>query len=301
MDWEGWPNARASRFVDCPPHRWHLQDMGEGPAMLLLHGAGAGAMSFRHLMPDLARDFRVLAPDLPGHALTRLGTRQRQGLDPMAADLAALLRHEGVAPDIIVGHSAGAAVALRLATLMEPRPRGIVGINAALGHFKGVAGWLFPALAKLLSLNPLTAHVFSRLSSSPASVRSLLRGTGSTPDAATVALYRRLVSDPAHVDGTLAMMAQWRLDRLLAELPGVDIPTLLLVGDRDSAVPPEVSDRAAAMMPKARVVRLAGLGHLAHEEAPEAVSRQIRAFAGDVLRDDRASETRRGRRFPGDP
>jgi magnesium chelatase accessory protein len=283
MDWEGWPNARASRFVDSRPHRWHLQEMGQGPVILLIHGAGGGTMSFRDLMPELARDFRVIAVDLPGHALTRLGTRQRQGLEPMAEDLARLLAQERIAPEIVVGHSAGAAIALRLAGMLQPPPKGVVGINAALGRFKGMAGWLFPAMAKLLALNPFTAHAFARLSSGEASVRSLLRGTGGEPDAETVALYRRLVSNPAHVDGTLAMMAQWSLDGLLADLPKLRVPVLLLAAEGDRAVPPETADEAARLLPDARVVHLAGLGHLAHEEAPGVVAGHIRAFARQVL------------------
>jgi magnesium chelatase accessory protein len=282
MEWEGWPNARASRFVDSRPHRWHLQEMGQGPVLLLIHGAGGAAMSFRDLMPELARHFRAVAVDLPGHGMTRMGTRLRQGLDTMAEDLAALLAHEALAPEIIVGHSAGAAVALRLAQVLRPPPRGVVGINAALGTFKGVAGWLFPALAKMLALNPLTAHAVARLSSSEASVRALLKGTGSAPDAAMVRLYRRLVADPAHVDGTLAMMAQWQLGPLLDQLPGLAVPVLLITGENDRVVRPEVSDEVAARLPRARVVHLAGLGHLAHEEAPGAVVRVVEEFVREV-------------------
>lgn len=296
MDWEGWPNAKLSRFVDVRPHRWHLQEAGTGPTVLLLHGAGAGAMSFRDLLPLLAREFRVIAPDLPGHALTRMGARQRQGLDPMAEDLARLLADQDVAPDVVVGHSAGAAIALRLAQLLAPPPKGVVGINAALGEFKGVAGWLFPALAKLLALNPLTAHAFARLSSSETSVRMLLRGTGSDPDAATVALYRRLVSDPAHVDGALAMMAQWRLTGLRAGLGGLDLPVLFLVGDRDRAVPPATSEDVARLMPDARVAHLPGLGHLAHEEAPGEVAARIADFVHEVMRPAGPRARREGRR-----
>ncbi len=284
MEWEGWPNARASRFVDCRPHRWHVQEMGTGgPRILLIHGAGAGLMSYRKLLPLLARNYRAMAVDLPGHGLSRMGTRMRQGLDPMAQDLAALLAQEGFAPDLVVGHSAGAAVALRLATLPGSSPRGIVGLNAALAPFKGMAGWLFPAMARMLALNPLTAHVFARLSSSEASVRALLNSTGSRIDAAGVALYRRLIADPAHVDGTLAMMSQWRLERLLEDLPLIGVPVLLLTGANDRVVPPSVSAEAARRLPAAQLIELAGLGHLAHEEAPEAVLKPLHAFAVDLL------------------
>lgn len=279
MKWENWPHATLSRFVDHRPHRWHLQVAGDGPVMLLLHGAGASTMSFRDLIPDLARDFRVIAVDLPGHGFTRMGTRQRQSLDHIARDLLSMLAAEGLAPDLAVGHSAGGAVALRLAELAPLR--GVIGINAALSPFKGVAGWLFPMMAKALALSPFTALAVS-MSTTDASLRALLRGTGSEIGPEGVALYRRLVSDAGHVDGTLAMMAQWKLDGLLARLPAIGTPTLLMAADRDRAVPPEVSAEAAARLPAATLLRLADLGHLAHEEAPADICQHIRTFASTL-------------------
>ena len=58
--------------VSCSPAglRWHVQMMGTGPQVLLLHGAGAATHSWRDVAPLLARDFTVIAPDLPGHGFT---------------------------------------------------------------------------------------------------------------------------------------------------------------------------------------------------------------------------------------
>jgi magnesium chelatase accessory protein len=277
MRWENWPHPRASRFVDSRPHRWHLQEMGEGPAVLLIHGAGAAGTSFRGLLPELAADHRAIAVDLPGHGLTRMGTRQRQGLEAMAADLAALLAQEGIAPRLVVGHSAGAALALRLAELLPEPPAGIVGINAALSPFPGMAGWLFPLMARALAASPLTALAVA-LTTTEASVRALLRSTGSSLDDEGVALYQRLVTDAGHVEGMLAMMAQWRLEGLAARLPGFPLPVRLIVGEGDRIVPPEVSREAARRLPRAEVVALPGLGHLAHEEAAAEVAAAIREF-----------------------
>lgn len=282
MDWERhgphWPNRHASRFVACRPHRWHLQEMGTGAPVLLLHGAGASTHSFRDLMPELARDFRVLALDLPGQGFTRPGNRMRLGLDAMAEDIAALMAHEGVAPQALVGHSAGGALALRLAEILPEPPRAVVGLNAALGKFRGVAGWLFPVMAKVLALNPFTATLFARTASSDASVRALIRSTGSTLDAQGLALYRALLADRAHVDGTLGMMAQWQLDPLLQGLERHTVPTLFLTGARDAAVPPDTSARAAARMAAAEWHDDPTHGHLLHEEAPRATADRIRGF-----------------------
>jgi magnesium chelatase accessory protein len=74
------------------------------------------------------------------------------------------------------------------------------------------------------------------------------------------------------------MMAQWRLDRLRAALPRTAVPTLLIAGENDRAVSPETSRRAAARLPEAEAVILPGLGHLAHEEAPDDVADRIDTF-----------------------
>ncbi len=282
-----WPHRGLSRVVAVAPHRWHVQIGGTGPALLLLHGAGGATHSWRGLLPLLiAAGYTVVAPDLPGQGFTRLGSRGRCGLEPIAEDAAGLLDHLGVAPFAVIGHSAGAAIALRLAEILPVRPKGIVGINAALGAFEGVAGWLFPVVAKILALNPLVPRLFARLSGNEARVRSLLASTGSPLDDRGIALYRRLVADPAHVDATLSMMAQWSLDGLLGRLPALDIPALFLTSPRDRAVPPETSDRAAARMPDARTASIPGYGHLVHEEDPAAVAALILPFLAGLAAPD---------------
>lgn len=293
MDWArdgaDWPNRQHSRFVLSRPHRWHVQDTGGAgdtrPTILLLHGAGGATHSWRGLLPLLATEARVIAPDLPGQGFSRAGSRFRLGMDFMAEDLARLLESLGAAPDAIVGHSAGGALGLWLARRLPGRlarpPRAVATINGALAPFPGLAGWAFPALAKLLALNPLTALLVARTGASEASVRSLLANTGSRIDAEGVALYRRLVGSRSHVDGTLGMMAQWRLDPLLAALPQIEAPTLLLVGTEDRTVPPETAEAPALRLPRARVERIADAGHLLHEEDPGRVHALLRRFLAD--------------------
>jgi len=267
-----WPMAAQSRFVLHRPHRWHVQEAGTGPLILLIHGAGGATQSWRGVFPLLAERARVVAVDLPGQGFTQLGARMRCGLDHMAEDLWSLCRYEGWEPAVIVGHSAGAAVALRMVELGATTR--VVGVNAALGNFQGMAGWLFPMLAKALALSPFTAGLFAA-SVTDQSVRGLIRGTGSRIDAAGISYYRRLAGARAHVDGTLGMMAQWRLDGLLQRLPENPARAVFIIGAGDLAVPPETSRRAAASMREARVVEMAGLGHLAHEEDPESVAAVI--------------------------
>lgn len=278
-----WPQRAASVRVRCLPHDWHVQRWGAGPDVLLLHGAGASAHSWHPLVPHLP-GLRLIAPDLPGQGFTQAGNRGRYGLDAMAQDLAVLCQGQGWQPRAIIGHSAGAAVALRMAEILPQPPACIVGINAALGPFEGVEGWLFPKLAKLMAMSPLVGRGISRVASKPERVAKLIAQTGSDPSPAQVALYGRLVAMPGHVEATLGMMAQWSLDALLARLPQMAVPLLLIAGARDLAVPAEVSRKVAGQKPGTIYAELPGLGHLAHEEAPEAVAAQILPFLSIHLR-----------------
>jgi magnesium chelatase accessory protein len=157
----------------------------------------------------------------------------------------------------------------------------VIGLNAALGNFKGVAGWLFPALAKMLALNPLTAGLFVKSVSGKGRVEALIRSTGSHLDPVGMQLYERLIRDTRHVEATLTMMSQWRLDRLDADLPGISAKTTLIAGTADKAVPPDTSKAAALRMPHATYIPLPGLGHLAHEEQPHMTCELIRKTLAD--------------------
>ncbi|MBN2907705.1 MAG: alpha/beta fold hydrolase [Rhodobacteraceae bacterium] len=287
MDWErdgaDWPNRDHSRFVRHRPHLWHIQQAGQGPVVLLLHGTGGASHSWRDVFPLLARHYTVVALDLPGQGFSKMGARQRCGLDGMSQDIAALLAGENLLPDAIIGHSAGAALALRLVRDLARPPKAIVGINAALENFKGMAGFLFPMMAKMMALNPLSASEVSRWLGTAPNVSQLIGMIGSRLTPEGLALYHRLVADRHHTDATLAMVSQWTLEGLSHDLPGIDIPTLLIVGDADRAVAPETSVKAAARMPRAEVAHFPGLGHLAHEEAPVEVTARIEAFLADHL------------------
>ena len=285
-DGHDWPQCEASRFVDAAGLRWHVQQTGlpvrEAPALLLIHGTGGSLHSWRDVAPRLASHFHVVAIDLPGHAFTSAAPASQMSLPGMAGALAALLRQLDLAPALVVGHSAGAAIAARLALDGHIAPRALVGINAALLPFHGVPGLVFAPIARLLAGASLVPRLFAWRAQDAASVARLIARTGSTLDVNGVALYTRLVRSPGHVAGALAMMANWDLDPLWAELPRLAPPLWLLVGTQDATLPPAQATRVAARVPGARVERLPGLGHLAHEERPLLLVDRVLRLAAEL-------------------
>jgi magnesium chelatase accessory protein len=271
-DWESdgrdWPHRHASRFEAAGGLIWHVQAMGQGPVLLLLHGTGAATHSWRALMPALAERFRVIAPDLPGHGFTTMPPRPQLSLEGMAGGICALVKELRVRPALIAGHSAGAAIAIRMALDGLADPSAIISLNGALLPFPGAGGHVFPALAKLLFLNPLTPRWFAWQAEERRAVERLIKGTGSTLDETGLDLYACLMRRRGHIAGALGMMAQWDLQGLKRDMPRLKPRLVLASSPNDKAVPPTVARDVAVLVPDSVLADLGPGGHLAHEVDP---------------------------------
>jgi magnesium chelatase accessory protein len=272
-----WPHAQHSQFVQAGGIQWHVQQLGQGPCMLLLHGTGSGSFSWRELLPTLAQHFTVVAPDLPGHAFTSRGPEGALSLPGMSEGLGALLLKLNLNPRVLVGHSAGAAIAAHMVRhhpTMTPNAR-LIGLNPAWLPLTGGASWLLGPAAKLAELNPLSAWATAKMAKQPGVVSKWLAHTGSTLNAPGLDLYTRVLSNSGHIHGVLSMMATWRLDALASQLRDIRNPVFMAVGTHDRTISPTLAHEACLRMPQAQCVMQQGLGHLAHEQDPEGTAQQI--------------------------
>jgi len=292
LDWDrdgrDWPLREHSRFVDSGGLRWHVQRFAAAadaaPRALLLHGTGASTHSWRDLIPWLQRDFELLSLDLPGHAFTSMpveGMASLQlSLPGMADALAQLLRELDFAPDLLIGHSAGAAIGARLCLPGGLPLRLLVSLNGALLPLGGLAGAWFSPIARLMAFAPGVPRLFAWRASDPKIVRRLIDSTGSRIADDGLRWYGRLAGNPGHAAGALGMMANWDLYALRSQLAQLRCPVSLIAGSNDQTVPPAESDKVQALLAgqvPCELIRLQGLGHLAHEEQPQAVAALITA------------------------
>jgi pimeloyl-ACP methyl ester carboxylesterase len=259
---------------------------GEGPPLVLLHGAGDNALDWRWAIPDLARDHVVYAPDLPGSGGS--AKPEAGGYSPASFErfVGSFLDALGVERAAVVGNSAGGLAGLRFA-LSEPERVTALGLVAAAGLGRKVS----PALRSL---------------SLPGYGRMAVAWGARRPGAAQRALGRSalLFARPRRVPREW-LKEQYRLARLpgflkaqlatvrgqvgirgqrevLSErLPGLRTPTLVVWGERDRVLPASQAREASARLPNGSLELMPDCGHLPQVEHPDRFAAILGRFLGE--------------------
>ncbi len=304
---QNWPHRASSRFVTAAGIRWHCQlvapespELPESPGLresrdsrdspnrpptvLLLHGTGGSTHQWADVLPALAQHATVIAPDLPGHGFSlRVGGDLAEpdplSLPGMARAVAALLAQLERRPDVIVGHSAGAAVALRMTLDGLVAPEAVVGFNPALIPPPDLWVDLLAPLASGLVKAGWLARTAAWVAGNGGVVRKMLESSGATLTDQQLTYYMSLFRDPDHCAAALGMMSRWNLPALVRDAAGLRVPFTAYAGARDQWVPTRELETQLRRIPGASLVEVPEVGHLLPEEAPQtAVAAVLRAL-----------------------
>ncbi len=286
-----WSGRTFSRFVEVDGIRWHIQQRGAGPVLLLIHGTGGSTHSWAACADALAATHTVLAVDLPGHGFTARTLAGRRGAPPtdrpahadldqgfalagMARALGGLLRSLNLSPQLVAGHSAGVPILMQLALDGYIAPKRIVGFNPALVPPPQLYVTLLAPLLGLIVERDVVAQGGAWLARATGLVELMLGSSGSTLTAEQLARYRWLLERPEHVHAALTMMSRWDLPQLLRDALALRVPLELIGGTRDRWVPPQALARIVERMPMARFETVEA-GHLIPDERPEVVMARL--------------------------
>jgi len=252
-----------------------LLEGGEGPPLLLLHGRGNAASTWFPLLPELAREHRVLALDLPGFGCSSstpgpLQTAEdglRFFVEPVEAVLASLEAR----PMTVVGHSLGGLVALELALRGRVPVERLVLVDAmGLGPEMARDARLYFRVGPERIARVLGPRLFGRIAPLP-----------DTP------LHRRLMAldhelmtvpggrpEATRAFNTLVPLTGGVFHRF-ERLGEVKQPTLLYWGEKDTVLPVSLAEAAERALPHARLMRTAS-GHSPHLERPDTAVSEMR-------------------------
>ena len=266
---------------------------GAGPALVLVHGLLGYSFSWRGVMPALAYENQVFAPDMPGAGFSEC----RAGLDfrlaGAARRLLAFLDAEGIGSCDLVGSSYGGSTAIMLAALVPSRIRSLVLVSPA-------NPWSMIGTKRLALLrNPAVANVFPKLARAAHPVhRYFVRRMWGDPELITQETlngYIRPLTRRGVFEHATKLVQTWHADmrELELALPKVaEIPILLVWGDKDRVVDLRSAETMAQRLPGARIAVMEGTGHLPYEENPEGFSRILCQFLANVRSSNSASPAR---------
>lgn len=247
---------------------WPSVESGSGPSVLLLHGFTGSAASWSELGPELALGHRLLMVDLPGHGQNP--TPPEPALFSSAHQIAGLvevLDRDGVERTSLLGYSMGARLALAFTIAHPERVERLVLESGSPGLEEAGA-----RATRVRTDNELAARIerngvdqFVReWEALPlfASQKSL------PPEARERQRTLRLANRPEGLAASLRGFGQGIQPSLWADLPGLDLPVLLVVGEQDKKYA-RIARDMSARLPTAWTVIVPGAGHTPHLEQPE--------------------------------
>jgi pimeloyl-ACP methyl ester carboxylesterase len=257
--------------------------LAEQPVVLLLHGLGDEADTWRHLVEPLSRRWRVIAPDLPGFGRSEKPKRAYT-LDFLRGCLFELLEVLSIPKVLLVGHSLGGMLAHGMLLEQPERLRGLVLMDGALLTW---AQRLNPQL--LLFMTPLLGeYLYTRLRKNPQAAYATLKAyyvaMDKLPQAERDFLFYRVNQRVWSDDQRRAYFSTLRnmatsISRLQKDLPArlaqLHTPTLILWGAQDRINPPEAGTALAQLQPDSRLALIPEAGHMPHQERAQEVLKHI--------------------------
>lgn len=279
------PPPMRESLLDAAGKKIFVAETGDGPPVLLLHGGGPGASgvsNYARNIAELAKEFRVIVPDLPGYGRSTKGVDPADPFGALAAGVRGLLDRLGLDKAHLVGNSYGGACALRLAldtpdrvdrmVLMGP---GGIGTTRALPT---------PGLNSLL--NYYAGDGPSRLKLEKFIRGYLVFNAAQVPDSVIDARYRDSIDPEVVADPPLrrpaSVSALWKMDftrnRRLSRLA---VPTLVLWGGADKVNRPSGGRTLADRMPNCDLYEVANTGHWVQWERASLFNRLCADFLAD--------------------
>jgi pimeloyl-ACP methyl ester carboxylesterase len=262
------------RFVSVGGLHMFAITRGTGRDVVLLHGNPASTYSWRKVIEPLAARYRVHAVDLPGYGFSDKPKDASYDVGWQAQNVVGYLTASGIDRAVLVGHSMGGHIASETAITYPEKVTALVLLGASGLPTPDAPA---PPLAIRMATWPVIGPILRELPGR-GRIRDRLRGAVYDPAQITEADVDALYAPLRTEGGTRAylkrMQQQVPVDRP-ARVQTITAPTLVITGDSDRRVPPEVARRYHDLIAGSELLVLAETGHLPQEERPDRVVAEI--------------------------
>jgi len=237
-------------------------DLGRGHTVLCLHGSSLNQAIFDPLFERLSAQHSPVAFDMPGHGRSG-GLDSLPSIEAMAKHVRELVTWLGASRPVLLNHSLGGAVALQYAAEFPDALSGLVLCGTGYGMSLGAAIDQTRQIAEGKARRQFEREAY---------------GPDATPEIMQRGFMEEIKTDPRTRLGNLIALDSWRG----AELGRISVPALVVWGSADFPVVRESAQRLARELPQARLVEIAGAGHMLPIEKPDALAEAVLAFLGEL-------------------
>ncbi|HSS58472.1 MAG TPA: alpha/beta hydrolase [Solirubrobacteraceae bacterium] len=275
VDWQA-----AQHRTEIDGREVNYCELGEGPAVVFVHGLGASWQSWLENMPDLARDHRVVAVDLPGFGYSEM-PREDISIERYASWTCRLMDRLGIDSAAVVGNSMGGFVGADLAIRYPQRVQRLVVVSAAIFWQTYRRAQPLLRLARLgdaAATRALTRATDDIATRHRLRIWALASAGFRYPHLISPELGHEMVRSARHTDGFLPALEALADYPLEEQLPRIRCPTLIVWGAHDTLVPVKDAKRLQELIPGARREVFERTGHVAMLERPERFNRLLREF-----------------------
>lgn len=266
----------SMKFVEAEGVKVHVDSWGEGPPVFLIHGASSDMDVFKPtVIPLLKKRYFLAAYDRPGMGFTSERPPNAETLEVQAKIAADVIEQMGLNRPIVIAHSYGGAVALRLALDRPDLISGLVLIAPVAYDWPGGLSWYL-----YWSANPLIGGLFNHVAQPfvEAAARDGVKGTfaplSPAPDYFEKASVMRATTPTSlRANGLDLLAAKREVIAQEARYPEIAMPVAIMTGDGDTVVSPSIhSEHLAKTLPDAKLKIIHGAGHVPHEADPQALA-----------------------------
>lgn len=269
----------------------HLRDEGpkDGVPIILLHGSNADLHTWQPWVEGLKETHRVIRFDQVGHGLTGPDPQGDYGRANYASDVVEVADALGIEQFILGGNSMGGKHALSVAIANPERVAGLILVDASGPPQDEVEAMMDPAdlenddggnigfaIARMPGVNLIAEHITPRSLIKQSLEQSVSNKAVVTEEA--VDRYWQLLRYPGNRAATMARFSADYEPLTVAQITAITAPTLILWGDEDGLIPVEAGEWLDQTMPNSALEVYSGIGHLPHEEAPEATLGHVKAW-----------------------
>ncbi len=271
----------SKQIAKLPEFKHHVEEMGSGQPVLMIHGFGGSTYAWRHLAKPISKTHRVILIDLKGYGKSPKPLDDEYDVHDQAALVCDFIRHHDLRDVTLVGNSFGGGVSLAILARLDDKERSRISrliLIDSVGYRQEFPGFI--SILRTPWLGSSTLNIVPATMQVETTLKTTYYNKDLVPDDAIEEYAKAIRTEGGRhaLQKTAEQIIPEDIDEFVESYKKITIPTLIIWGRHDEVIPLEIGEKLHENIPGSRLEIIEECGHLPQEEKPEETLRLIRNF-----------------------